>query len=197
MRTRRNRATGAFILIDEATNDTVARRHGGRRACDTALPRSADPYRDLAVIDSRAPRFNQAVVGALARRARDGLVVAARAARAAARCRADLRSALLPAVPRATSSSSSRASARGRSRTRARRARRTSSVSSSSTAASIAYAAGADTLGAALGSARRRACAARGRDRLLHRLRGLQAALLRARRAVRVVPVAPALHALS
>lgn len=27
--------------------------------------RSADPYRDLAVIDSRAPRFNQAVVGIL------------------------------------------------------------------------------------------------------------------------------------
>lgn len=26
-------------------------------------PRSADPYRDLAVIDARAPRFNQAVVG--------------------------------------------------------------------------------------------------------------------------------------
>ncbi|MFN2468982.1 MAG: DUF4395 family protein [Gaiellaceae bacterium] len=29
------------------------------------LPRSADPYRDTAVIDSRAPRFNQAVVGSL------------------------------------------------------------------------------------------------------------------------------------
>jgi hypothetical protein len=29
------------------------------------LPRSADPYRDLAVIDSRAPRFNQAVIGSL------------------------------------------------------------------------------------------------------------------------------------
>lgn len=27
--------------------------------------RSADPYRDLEVIDSRAPRYNQAVVGAL------------------------------------------------------------------------------------------------------------------------------------
>jgi hypothetical protein len=27
--------------------------------------RAADPYRDLAVIDSRAPRFNQAVVGVL------------------------------------------------------------------------------------------------------------------------------------
>ncbi|MER3487970.1 MAG: DUF4395 domain-containing protein [Chloroflexota bacterium] len=30
-----------------------------------ALPRLADPYRDTDVIDSRAPRFNQAVVGAL------------------------------------------------------------------------------------------------------------------------------------
>jgi uncharacterized protein DUF4395 len=29
-------------------------------------PRLADPYRDLDVIDSRAPRFNQAVVGLLA-----------------------------------------------------------------------------------------------------------------------------------
>jgi hypothetical protein len=29
-------------------------------------PHSADPYRDLAVIDSRAPRFNQAVIGLLA-----------------------------------------------------------------------------------------------------------------------------------
>ena len=27
---------------------------------------TADPYRDLAVIDSRAPRFNQAVIGTLA-----------------------------------------------------------------------------------------------------------------------------------
>jgi hypothetical protein len=30
------------------------------------LRRSADPYRDLAVIDSRAPRFNQATIGLLA-----------------------------------------------------------------------------------------------------------------------------------
>jgi hypothetical protein len=30
------------------------------------LVRSADPYRDLDVIDSRAPRFNQAVIGSLA-----------------------------------------------------------------------------------------------------------------------------------
>jgi hypothetical protein len=29
------------------------------------MKRAADPYRDLDVIDSRAPRFNQAVVGAL------------------------------------------------------------------------------------------------------------------------------------
>ncbi len=30
---------------------------------DTALRRGADPYRDIQVIDSRAPRTNQAVVG--------------------------------------------------------------------------------------------------------------------------------------
>jgi hypothetical protein len=29
------------------------------------IPRAADPYRDLAVVDARAPRVNQAVVGAL------------------------------------------------------------------------------------------------------------------------------------
>jgi len=29
-------------------------------------PRSADPYRDTEVIDSRAPRFNQAFIGTLA-----------------------------------------------------------------------------------------------------------------------------------
>jgi hypothetical protein len=29
-------------------------------------PRTADPYRDLSVIDARAPRFNQAFVGAFA-----------------------------------------------------------------------------------------------------------------------------------
>jgi hypothetical protein len=29
------------------------------------MPRSADPYRDTAVIDSRAPRTNQAVIGVL------------------------------------------------------------------------------------------------------------------------------------
>lgn len=31
----------------------------------TATPRTADPYRDLDVIDARAPRFNQATVGVL------------------------------------------------------------------------------------------------------------------------------------
>jgi hypothetical protein len=30
------------------------------------VKRTADPYRDLAVIDSRAPRFNQATIGVLA-----------------------------------------------------------------------------------------------------------------------------------
>ena len=31
----------------------------------TVLPRTADPYRDLRVIDARAPRFNQTFVGLL------------------------------------------------------------------------------------------------------------------------------------
>ena len=51
----------------------------------------ADPYRDTHVIDSRAPRTNQAVVGVVSVLARrDRLVVAACAARAAARARARL-----------------------------------------------------------------------------------------------------------
>src|SRR5581483_11811836 len=33
---------------------------------ERAASRIADPYRDTAVIDARAPRFNQAVVGVLA-----------------------------------------------------------------------------------------------------------------------------------
>ena len=53
------------------------------------------------MIDSRAPRFNQTVIGlAVGARDRHRLVVAPRAARAAARARADARPALLPAVPR-------------------------------------------------------------------------------------------------
>jgi len=35
------------------------------RAGAAPHPRTADPYRDLAVIDARAPRFNQAMVGGL------------------------------------------------------------------------------------------------------------------------------------
>src|SRR5439155_8348840 len=40
-------------------------RHRRRRdgAGRLVIARSADPYRDLAVIDSRAPRFNQSVIG--------------------------------------------------------------------------------------------------------------------------------------
>ena len=56
------------------------------------------------------------------------------------------------------------------------------------TAASVAYAVGLSTLGAALGIARRRSRAARRRHRLLHRLRGVQARLP-ARAAGRSSPV--------
>ena len=44
------------------------RRLGGclaRSAILSEVKRLADPYRDLDVIDSRAPRFNQATIGAL------------------------------------------------------------------------------------------------------------------------------------
>ncbi len=39
---------------------------GSRAVSRRAAPRAADPYRDTNVIDSRAPRFNQAVIGSLA-----------------------------------------------------------------------------------------------------------------------------------
>ena len=45
------------------------RAHGPLKLSEvkrSALHRLADPYRDLDVIDSRAPRFNQAVIGMLA-----------------------------------------------------------------------------------------------------------------------------------
>ena len=51
------------------TNTEQARprtRQGGRGRGAPGSERTADPYRDLDVIDSRAPRANQAVVGTLA-----------------------------------------------------------------------------------------------------------------------------------
>ena len=75
--------------------------------------RLADPYRDLDVIDSRAPRFNQIVVGTLALVAvRRGLAVAPRPPRSPAH-RGPHASAGATASPASrTSSSSSRSSAR-------------------------------------------------------------------------------------
>ncbi len=46
---------------DRRVDERHGRRRHGRRG--DAVTRRADPYRDLAVIDSRAPRTNQAVVG--------------------------------------------------------------------------------------------------------------------------------------
>jgi len=50
----------------DAQGDPPASWPEPQRAAATARPRSADPYRDLAVIDARAPRFNQVVVGLVA-----------------------------------------------------------------------------------------------------------------------------------
>ena len=57
----RNRGTGAFILIDESTQRDGRRRHGGRRAAVTH--EAPIPTATRHVIDSRAPRTNQAVIG--------------------------------------------------------------------------------------------------------------------------------------
>ena len=64
-----------------------------------AVVRRADPYRDTQVIDERAPRVNQAVVGIVALVAVvTGMVAPARPARAAARARPHARAPLVPRV---------------------------------------------------------------------------------------------------
>ena len=75
---RRNRATGSFILIDEATNDTVGAGWSSPRAADTR------------------PRRSSRGRGEVARR-RDGRCCAARGSRARRRCsRLDRRSSRVP-----------------------------------------------------------------------------------------------------
>ena len=141
--------------------------------------RLADPYRDLTVIDSRAPRFNQTVIGVLSLLA----VVTGwwwLLALLALQLALGLtlgRRCCLPCLayfelvqPRF-----------GEGRLEDSRPPRAANVVGLAVlaAASIAYGLGFDTAGAALGLARRRARAARRRDRLLHRLRGVQARLPR------------------
>ena len=63
-------------------------------------PRTADPYRDLDVIDSRAPRFNQATIGLLALLAVLTGMGDPRAARGAVGDRPHVRQAVLPALSR-------------------------------------------------------------------------------------------------
>ena len=94
----RNRATGAFILIDESTNDTVGAGMVVEATRDAGAP---IPTATLDVIDSRAPRTNQAVIGvlALARRRRPAGGGCSRCSRSA-RGRAHVRAPLLPAVRR-------------------------------------------------------------------------------------------------
>jgi hypothetical protein len=55
MRARRRRAAVRGV-----------RSHRSATFLEVSRPRLADPYRDLQVIDSRAPRFNQLIVGSLA-----------------------------------------------------------------------------------------------------------------------------------
>ena len=166
-------------------------------ALSAMLPRCerlADPYRDLDVIDARAPRFNQATIGLLS-------VVAVvmgwwwLLALLAAQLAIGLTlggGSAFRASP--TSSSSSRASAKagsGRPAATVRKRRRR------------AVPLGRDGLlrgrisacrGGA-GLACRHPCAARGGDGLLHGMRGVQARLVPARPAVRLVPVPPRPHA--
>ena len=149
----------------------------------------ADPYRDTAVIDSRAPRFNQATIGVLSL-----VAVARRLALARRRCsRSSSSSGSCSGGASAcrasrTSSWCSRGSARGRSRTAGRRARRTSSARSCSPRRRSRYAADRSVAGTALALLVAGARAARRRDRVLHGLRGVQARLPLDGTAVRLLP---------
>ena len=162
------------------------RRDGARRRRDAA--RLADPYRDTSVIDSRAPRFNQAVIGVVS-------VVAVVTGWWFLLALLALQLALgltlgrrwcLPCLayfelvqPRF-----------GEGKLEDSRPPRAANMVGLAVlaAASIAYALGATIARRRARPARRGARAARRRDRLLHRLRGVQAPLPRHRQAVRLVP---------
>ena len=152
--------------------------------------RRADPYRDLHVIDSRAPRTNQAVVGVVS-----VLAVATGwwwlLALLALQLAVGLtlgRRFCLPCLLyfEVIAAALRRRPARGL----AAAARREHVGLAVSSAASVAYAAGQGTLGFGLGVAGRGSGAARGDHRLLHRLRGVQARLPAARAPVRLVSFA-------
>ena len=84
--------------------------------------RTADPYRDTDVIDARAPRANQLVVGVVALAgALTGLWWLPLLMAAAARDRADAGPALVPGLRRLLRAAAAAASARDRWRTRGRR----------------------------------------------------------------------------
>ena len=152
------------------------------------MTRRVDPYRDLDVIDSRAPRTNQAVIGVLA------LVAVATGwwwllALLAAQLAIGLtfgRRYCLPCLayfeliqPRF-----------GEGPLEDSRPPRAANIVGLVvlTAASVAYAAGWTTVGAALGLLVAALALLAARDRLLHRLRGVQAGLPAARPAVRLLP---------
>ena len=157
----------------------VDERHGRRRdgARGVMSARAADPYRDTDVIDSRAPRFNQAVVGVvsvLAVLTGWWWLLALLAAQLAVGLTFGRRFCL-PCLayfelvqPRF-----------GEGPLEDSRPPRVANMVGIAVlgAASIAYAAGWTALGAGLGAAGRRAGPDRGRNRLLHGLRGLQAGL--------------------
>src|SRR5207237_2778028 len=57
---RRGHDPGGLVTVPDLSRGQTP-GHGRK-----ARVRTADPYRDTAVIDSRAPRFNQAVLGVVA-----------------------------------------------------------------------------------------------------------------------------------
>ena len=153
-------------------------RHGRRRdgARGVVSARVADPYGDTDVIDSRAPRFNQAVdrrrvgvavvtgwwwlLALLALQLALGLTLRRRLVPAVRRVLRARAAALRRGEARGLAAAARREHGRARPCSRPRRSRTRPA---------------GPTVGAGARPARRRARAARRRDRLLHGLRGVQA----------------------
>ena len=187
----------ALVHIDERALTAVRRPRlpaavavaRTRAATLPVVARAAHPYRDTDVIDSRAPRFNQATMG-FSTRAHDP-VAALRASCAAARsgccsgggtaCRASRTSSSSPAALR-------RRAARGRSPDRASR---TWSASSSSARRQLRSPPDR-RCSAPCSAASSPVSRSSPRHGLLHRLRGVQAGVQAERPPVRLVPVAAA-----
>ena len=191
-RGQRLRADGRLRWARASRSLGTASEHGAILPKVKRQPaRLADPYRDLDVIDSRAPRFNQAVVGiarAVAVLTGWWWLLALLALQLVGR--PHVRAPLLPPVPRVLRDRSAavrRGAARGRATAAVREHGRRRVLS----AATLAYVAGAGALGAVLGALVAILALAARRPAFAQAVRPTSSATC-SREAVRVVPAAAA-----